>query len=102
MILVDDTTFENFKKASALLLFSAPWCAPCTALYPTIIKLSEEFPDINFLKINVDESPDLTSEFGVRTVPTLMFLRDGELVDSLIGVHSLEKLRYVIKENFNV
>lgn len=102
MVFVDDTTFENFRNTSALVLFSACWCMPCKAYYPTIVKLSEEFQEINFLKIDVDESPEITHEFGVKSVPAIILLKNGELQDSLIGVHSLEKLRYLVKENFDV
>lgn len=100
MIFVDDLSFEKYEKTSSILLFSAPWCIPCTNYYPTLVKLSEEIKEINFLKIDIDESQDLTSKFGIRSVPTLAFLKDGELIDILVGVQSLESLRFVIQKHY--
>lgn len=102
MIFVDDISFSNFRTTTSILFFCAPWCMPCKNFYPTLVKLSEEFGEINFLKIDVDESPEIPQEFGVKSVPTLVFLREGEFINMLVGVHSLEKLRYAIKENFYV
>lgn len=102
MIFVDKISFSNFRTTTSILFFSAPWCIPCKNFYPTLVKLSEEFGEINFLKIDVDESPEIPQEFGVKSIPTLVFLREGEFIDTVIGVQSLEKLRYTIKENFHV
>jgi len=102
MIFVNETSFSNFRTTTSILLFSAPWCVPCKNFYPTLVKLSEEFDGINFLKIDIDESPDIPQEFGIQSVPTLVFLREGEFINMIVGVHSLEKLRYAIKENFYV
>lgn len=80
--------------------FYGEWCGPCMMLKPTIEKLADEYKD-NGVKIygcNIDECPDITSYFGIRSVPTLMFLNNGELQNRLIGAHTEQ----TIKDSINL
>jgi thioredoxin 1 len=69
-----------------LVDFWAPWCPPCRALKPELQKLASEVGDkAKFAFINVDDEPQLASEFGVSGIPALMIVKDGEVVDSWTG-----------------
>ncbi|MCX2818264.1 thioredoxin family protein [Haladaptatus sp. F3-133] len=66
--------------------FHADWCGPCKKQDPIIDDLEEEYPDIEFEKVDVDESPDVAQEYGVRSVPTIVVEKDGEIVEKFIGL----------------
>ena len=72
-----------------ILYFTAPWCGPCQTLGPIIESLSGQ---INYEKINVDENQDLSIQYGVRNVPTLLLLENGKEVSRLVGVQSKEAI----------
>ncbi len=64
----------------------APWCGPCRMLAPVLEKLADDYRGrIRFVKVNVDEEPGLAARFGVTGVPTLLFVRDGQPVDQVVG-----------------
>jgi thioredoxin 1 len=86
-------TFNEIQEGVALVDFWAPWCGPCRMLSPVIEELAEEFDGKAFIcKVNTDEEQDLAMKFGVRSIPTLIVLKDGEVVDTLVGVQSKEVL----------
>ena len=68
-----------------ILYFSAEWCGPCKKLAPRMEKLSNQ---INYRKIDVDNNRELSSEFGVRNIPTLILLQDGQAINRLVGLQS--------------
>lgn len=85
-----DLTAENFdsitSKGVSLVDFWAPWCGPCRMIAPTIDQLAEEYEGkANICKVNTEEEPDLTAKYQVRSIPTILFIKDGEIVDQLIG-----------------
>ena len=85
-----ELTNENFeatvKEGISLVDFWAPWCGPCRMLAPVIEQLAEEFEGkANICKVNSDEQADLTAKYGVRSLPTMLFMKDGEIVDQMIG-----------------
>lgn len=75
-----------------LITFKASWCGPCKALEPIIDQVSEDFKEnANFVKIDVDDQTDLALEYGVRSVPTVIFIKDGEVVDKNVGpMHKMQ------------
>ncbi len=87
-----ELTAENFniaKEGVALVDFWAPWCGPCRMLAPVIDELAEEFDGkAKICKVNTDEVQDLAVEYGVRSIPTLLFFKDGEIKETLIGAQS--------------
>lgn len=71
----------------ALVDFWAPWCGPCQMMGPTIDKLAEDYAGrAKIAKINVDDAPDLATRYGIRSIPSLLFFKKGQVVDQLVGV----------------
>ena len=68
-----------------LLDFWAPWCGPCRMVVPMVEEIAEERPDILVGKINVDENPELASRFGIMSIPTLMVMENGQILNQVRG-----------------
>ena len=96
MSLNQENFSDNISKTSPVLVdFWAAWCGPCHMLSPVVEELSQDHPEITFAKVNVDEAPELAQQYHISAIPTLLLLRDGELVDTSVGVKSKAEL-----ENF--
>jgi thioredoxin 1 len=81
---------SNFDSTIAegitLVDFWAPWCGPCRMIAPVIEELAEDFDGkATIAKVNTDEEQDIAIKYGIRSIPTLLFFKDGELVDQMIG-----------------
>ena len=87
-----ELTSENFdviKEGVALVDFWAPWCGPCRMIAPIIEELANDYEGkAKICKVNTDEAQDLAVRFGVRSIPTILFFKDGELKAQLIGAQS--------------
>ncbi|MEF2244123.1 MULTISPECIES: thioredoxin [unclassified Paenibacillus] len=91
-------TKDNFKQSIengvSLVDFWAPWCGPCKMQLPIVEELSSELEGQAVIaKINVDEEPELASQFGVMSIPTLILFKDGQPVDKMVGLQSKDSLK---------
>ena len=85
---INKNNFQNEimdSEKTVLLDFWAPWCAPCRMVVPIIEEITGERPDIKVGKINVDEQPELTSKFGITSIPTLVVTKNGKIVQQVSG-----------------
>jgi len=87
---LNNSNFEEItKEGVALVDFWAPWCGPCRMLAPVIDELAAEFDGkAKICKVNSDEEQDLAVKFGVRSIPTILFMKDGQVVDTMVGAAS--------------
>jgi len=102
---VQQSDWQTLKTSAKPVFvdFWAEWCSPCRMLEPTLEKLAESYGnEITFAKVNVDELPELANEFGIRSIPTLLLLRDGNIVERLIGVRPRQELARVLDQYVTV
>ncbi|OUR74109.1 thioredoxin [Arcobacter sp. 31_11_sub10_T18] len=92
-----ELTNENFdttvNEGVSLVDFWAPWCGPCRMIAPVIEELAGDFEGkANICKVNTDEQQDLATKYGVRSIPTILFMKNGEVVDQMVGASSKQAL----------
>lgn len=76
---------ETIKSGTTLVDFFADWCGPCKMLSPVLEEVSKEYPDINFVKVNVDENMELAQEYGIMSIPTVYIFKDNQVVTNMSG-----------------
>lgn len=97
-------TNENFDEeainyeGTVLIDFWAQWCVPCSMFAPIIDEIAQEnIPNLKVGKINIDEENDLAMKYSVMTIPTTLVIRNGEVINKAVGVHSKEDILEMIK-----
>ncbi|MBQ2245561.1 MAG: thioredoxin [Selenomonadales bacterium] len=81
-----------------LLDFWAPWCGPCRRVVPIVEEIAEENPDIKVGKVNVDEEVELAEKFGVMSIPMLVVLKNGEVVNQAVGMRPKHQILEMVDE----
>jgi len=84
--LTEQTYDEALVAAEGLVMvdFWAEWCGPCRAVAPVLEQVAEE-SGVSLMKVNIDENPGLAARYGIRSIPTILFVKDGEIVDRVVG-----------------
>ena len=96
---INKNNFQNEimdSEKTVLLDFWASWCAPCRMVVPIIEEIAGERPDIKVGKINVDEQHELASEFGIMSIPTLVVMKNGKIVQQVSGARPKEAILTMI------
>ena len=103
--MVTKLTIENFENEAlnsnipVLVDFYADWCGPCKMLSPTVDKMAEAYAGrIKVCKLNVDDAYPVAASFGIQSIPTLIFFKDGQVAKKTIGYMSASELNAVIEE----
>jgi thioredoxin 1 len=105
VVVISDAEFDQTVLKSdkpVMIDFWAEWCQPCKMLTPTVEELAGEFEgQILVGKLNVDDNPNTATTYGIRGIPTLLFIKDGQVVQQLVGVKSKAEIKKVIEENLS-
>lgn len=88
---------EEIKEGRVLVDFYADWCGPCKMLGKQLEKYQEEVTEVKVVKINVEEEQELSSVFGVRSIPSLFYMENGEVVESAVGNQTVDSLKELTK-----
>ena len=98
---ITDATFsEEISEGLVLVDFWAPWCGPCRMQAPILDQLSQKYDEteLKITKLNVDDNPKTAQTFQVMSIPTLLFFKDGELVEKRIGVQPKPALEAIVEQ----
>jgi len=93
-----DNIISNSGDKIIIVDFAAEWCGPCKTLGPILDTVAQENPDVQVVKVDVDENSDLSVEYGIRSIPTVFIFKSGELVNKFVGVKSKEEITNLISQ----
>lgn len=98
---VTDKNFaEEISEGLVMVDFWAPWCGPCRMQTPILEQMSGEYTDqVKFVKLNVDENPTTSQQFGIMSIPNMLLFKDGEVVENIVGVHQKAQLEPIISKH---
>lgn len=77
--------------------FWATWCGPCKMMAPVVEEVAKDYPDVKVCKVNVDEELELSNAFKIVSIPTIVVIKNGEIIDSVVGYRPKEDIEKIIK-----
>ncbi|ALE03291.1 thioredoxin [Bartonella ancashensis] len=102
-IKIDNSNFDSTVLSSSIPVvvdFWAEWCNPCKRIAPILDELSNEMHDnVKIAKVNIDECPELATQYGVRSIPTLLLFKDGKVSSNIVGAASKGRISEWIKDH---
>jgi thioredoxin 1 len=101
MTILEQDNFEELvgQAGVALVDFWATWCGPCRMLSPTVDDIAEEYAGrVTVAKCNVDDNEDLAAQFGIRSIPTLLFFKGGQVVEKSVGLVSKQEIESILNK----
>ena len=97
---ITNENYESYKNGELPLVidFWATWCGPCRMVAPIIEELANEYEGkVTIGKCDVEEADDIAAEFGIRNIPTIVFMKDGKIIDKIVGAASKSKIEEKVK-----
>ena len=95
---VEDATFNQETNTGVSITdFWATWCGPCKMMAPVVEEVAKDYPDVKVCKVNVDEEPELSNAFKIVSIPTIVVIKNGEIIDSVVGYRPKEDIEKIIK-----
>ena len=100
VISVNENNFDEIKNSEQIILldFYADWCGPCRMVSPIVDEIAKENPDYLVGKINVDNEPKLAQDFDVSSIPVLLVMRDGKIVNQSVGAKTKQQILAMIED----
>ena len=100
VISVNENYFDEIKNSEKIILldFYADWCGPCRMVSPIVDEIAKENPDYLVGKINVDNEPKLAQDFDVSSIPVLLVMRDGKIVNQSVGAKTKQQILAMIED----
>lgn len=97
--IVNKNNFEQFKNSekTVLLDFYADWCGPCRMVSPLVDQIAEDYPQYLVGKVNVEDQPELAQAFGVASIPTLVVMKNGKIVNRSVGARPKPQILAMLK-----
>ncbi len=98
--LTDKNFAEEISEGLVMVDFWAPWCGHCRMQTPILEQMSEDYLDqVKFVKVNVDENPATSQQFGIMSIPNMLLFKDGQVVENIVGVHQKAQLSPIIDKH---
>ena len=102
MKIVNTEEFNQIiSNGITLVDFYADWCGPCKMLGPIIEDLDNEFPEIEFIKVNVDDNMDLADKYGIMSIPAVFIFKDNQIISSMLGYRDKSGVKAFIEQAIN-
>ncbi len=99
MKIVNEKEFnETIASGYTVVDFYADWCGPCKMLGPIIEQVSEQFPNVDFIKVNVDQESNLARQYGIMSIPSVFFFKDGQKAGGFVGYNGPEKIAELVNQ----
>jgi len=90
---------KEIATGTTLVDIWAPWCVPCRTLAPVLEKISEENSNVNIIKSNADQNIEICNQYGIRSLPTMLIFKEGQLVDRIVGAAPKQEIENMLSKH---